>query len=371
MRSLAEFLRGHRDEIVATWIAEARSLPSGAGRGPGVIRDRMPELVEELAHSLDELDSAAASLDDAAATHARDRFAEGYDVREVVTEYQLLRRVVLDVYTAGSDLPESCKTRLPPLTRLNSMIDAAICDAVDQFVEERDRAKDIFVGILGHDLRAPLQSIMIAAEALLERTDTLEAAFVLKAATRIRSSAKGMAKMIHDLLDFARGHLGGGIPIDPMLVDLRGVVGEIVDELAIAHPDRTLQSGVASAAGDFRGVWDPARVAQAVTNLVTNALEHGHDPIRVDLVDEDATIAIEISNGGALPPETSARLFKPFMHAAERRSGGRAHDGLGLGLYIVSEIARAHGGKVEAHSEDGTTRFRLRLPRALQTARRR
>lgn len=362
MRSLAEFLRQYRDSIVTTWCAGVAALPSATGQGRRGIRDHLPELLDELARSLDDETASGAALDKAGATHAKDRFAAGYDIREVVTEYQMLRQAILDAYARHAvDLSEPAGARIPALTRLDGMIDAAICDSVDRFVAERDRAKDVLVGILGHDLRTPLQSILMGADTLAKQGDALGPT-VSKVANRITSSATRMGRMIEDLLDFTRAHLGGGIPVVPAPMDLSDVVTAVVDELSHAHPSRLVRR-VPSASGDLRGEWDAARIAQAVTNLVGNAIQHGADPVEVKTVGDDTNVIVEVHNGGTIAPNVAERLFQPFAHAAERMNGGSAPAGLGLGLYIVAEIARAHAGRVEVDSADGITCFRLVLPR--------
>lgn len=362
MKRLADFLRQHRDAIVATWCAEVASLPSAASQGRRGIPDHVPELLDELARALDE-HAGGASLDQMAAVHAKTRFAAGYDVREVVTEYQILRRIILETYAA-----EAVRTSEPPgsrfraASRLDWMIDAAICDAVDRFVAERERAKDILVGVLGHDLRAPLQSIVFSAATLIDRGDVTGAS-ATKVGKRIRASAERMGNMIRDLLDFTRAHLGGGIPITAAPVDLAAVLDEVLEELAHAYPTRTVRRRPPAPGANLHGTWDEARIAQAVMNLVSNAIQHGRDPIEVEAMATDTTITVEVRNAGGIDPAAAGRLFTPFAHGAERanRPDGRA--GLGLGLYIVSEIARAHGGTVDFDSVDDTTRFRLVLPR--------
>jgi signal transduction histidine kinase len=164
--------------------------------------------------------------------------------------------------------------------------------------------------------------------------------------------------MVGDLLDLARGRLGTGIPIQPVPIDLARIVHDIVDEFVDAYPDRTIR--VDGGEGDVSGRWDADRLGQVLSNLIANALEHGEDPVVVRALDRGERVAIEVCNGGTIDLATASRVWDPFVSVAGPREGRR---GLGLGLYIVREIARAHGGTVEVTRNDGATVFRVLLPR--------
>ncbi|HEV3485615.1 MAG TPA: HAMP domain-containing sensor histidine kinase [Vicinamibacterales bacterium] len=226
----------------------------------------------------------------------------------------------------------------------------------------------MFIGMLGHDLREPLNAIATAARILWLRGEDLDPQ-VLSTAARIGASAERMERMIQDLLDFARGRLGGGLPIVVTPVDARGLITRTVSEIAQAHPERQIACVACEASGDFEVRWDGDRVAQAISNLVSNAVTHGSDPIVVDAAPEGGQITITIRNRGDIPEELLPTLFAPFNTSTERRhQTGAVHrdrrrGSLGLGLYIVREIANAHGGSIDAESGSGHTAFRLRLPR--------
>ena len=220
--------------------------------------------------------------------------------------------------------------------------------------KEVDEVRDLFLGILGHDLRNPLQAVEAAA-ALLLRKDSLPEELRWPA-TMIRQSADRMSRIISDLLDFARGRLGHGIPVTPRPMSMAEVCRRVVDELAVAHPTRALGVEVRGATD---GAWDPERVAQVVSNLVGNAIAHGADPVRVTLAEEDAAVRLVVENGGApIPAEALPRLFQPFFS----RNGDQKR--LGLGLFIAHEIVRAHGGTVAvASSRDAGTAFTVLWPK--------
>ncbi len=223
-----------------------------------------------------------------------------------------------------------------------------------------DEARERFIGILGHDLRNPLNAIMMGVELLAD----LPAPHCTVVATVARSAHR-MEAMIRDVLDFARGRLGDGIPVAPSQVDLYCVCNEIVAEMTLAYPARTFSF---EAAGDLRGHWDPDRVEQVLSNLVGNAVTHGEGAIHVTGSDAGDDVLMTVHNqGAAIPAAMIATLFDPFSRGAQDVSdkhGGA--DGLGLGLYIASEIVHAHGGTISVSSVqgDGTT-FAIRWPRKL------
>jgi signal transduction histidine kinase len=165
--------------------------------------------------------------------------------------------------------------------------------------------------------------------------------------------------MVRDLLDFTRGRLGGGIPAAPQPVDLGDLCRDVADEFRTAHPDRVFH---VETAGDLAGRWDPDRLAQALANLCKNAIDYGAPGTAVELRACGAGEAVEVSvanAGGPIAPDALPFLFDPYRRASDRRQ----RSGLGLGLFIVREIARAHGGTVEPTSTGGRVVFTLRLPR--------
>jgi len=223
-------------------------------------------------------------------------------------------------------------------------------------VEETLRFNEMFTAVLGHDLRSPLSAVVNCAH-FLDRHDDPK---VRQVATRLLSSAQRMNRMVQDLLDSARARLAGGIPIARTEVELQEVVLSVAEEQRIANPDRTI---VVRVHGDARGAWDVGRLAQLTANLIGNAIQHGlpTTDIEVELDASDLTgVVLHVTNGGVIEARHLTRLFDPFRTAAERSASS---EGLGLGLYIVQQIARAHEGEVSVHSGAGRTTFRVWLPR--------
>ncbi len=221
--------------------------------------------------------------------------------------------------------------------------------------------REQMMGILGHDLRNPLSAVRALATLLLRREDLPKKA--RESVAEIDRAGQRMLEMIGTLLDFTNSRFKGALPIAPVPTDLHAVCRGVVEELRAAEPGRTIELDLEE---DGRGTWDPARIAQVVSNLVANALEHGakDGPVRVSIGGDEEDAVLEVRNRGpAIPPELMAVMFEPFCRGSALRDASHAR-GLGLGLYVVSQVVSAHGGSIAVHStaERGTT-FTLRLPR--------
>lgn len=225
-------------------------------------------------------------------------------------------------------------------------------------VSERVRieeAREQFIAILGHDLRNPLSAISLGAELLA----TLPAPYDVMGA-QIARSARRMELMIRDVMDFTRGRLGGGIPVLLSTCDLGGICKEVVMEMQQAHPTRDIRL---STNGVLRSDCDTDRMEQVISNLIGNAITHGEDPILVAVREagDDLELSVE-SSGEPIPDESMSRLFEPYSRGIRLMPTGEIAPGLGLGLYIVSEIVRAHGGTIAVTSGPRTA-FTVRYPR--------
>jgi signal transduction histidine kinase len=227
--------------------------------------------------------------------------------------------------------------------------------------EELRRAvafRERLMGIVSHDLRSPLSTISMAAESMLTRESA--PSWARSSAARVKRSVDRMSRMVSDLLDFTRIAAMGGLPVERRPTDLRGPVQDAVDEIDVSHPGR-VQLALPGSAVDGR--WDSDRIEQVVTNLVANALQYGtgEAPVQVALRDEGAEAVLCVANRGpAIDAQYLPTLFDPFEKGPSAAGGG----GLGLGLHIVYEVIKAHGGMVEVTSsaERGTT-FTARLPK--------
>ncbi|CAN7216159.1 hybrid sensor histidine kinase/response regulator [Acidovorax delafieldii] len=219
------------------------------------------------------------------------------------------------------------------------------------------RINEMFMAVLSHDLRTPLQSIVAAATVLKRRPPPDKAVLM---ADRVLGASQRMGHMIEDLLDVTRIRQAGGLALQLGPAHMQALVQRTLDEVATSHPERPIDSTLQ---GDLAGTWDAERLCQVVTNLVGNALHHGSadHPVRIAV---DGTrpeqVSITVANGGTIPPELLPHLFDPFR-GGEREPG--RHQGLGLGLFIAHQIVRAHRGTIEARSQDNVTTFQVTLPR--------
>ncbi|WP_395824238.1 PAS domain-containing protein [Archangium minus] len=229
-----------------------------------------------------------------------------------------------------------------------------------QEAQEAIRVREDVVAIVSHDLRTPLNAISLSATSLLKRGEMDKR--TTTAVSRIHAAADRASRMIRDLLDFNQARMRG-IPIQREPLDFHALVLKVVKEVRLAHPDRHIAF---HASGEGQGEWDGDRLAQVVTNLVGNALQHSPEgtPVRVSTRSENANVLLEVHNenaGRAIPPEVLSSLFEPYRRGPE---AGARHGSLGLGLFITRQIVLAHGGDLHVHStpEEGTT-FTVRLPR--------
>ena len=229
---------------------------------------------------------------------------------------------------------------------------AALVDA-----NESGRLREQFIAVLGHDLRTPLSAIRMSADLLETKTEDKRSLNLISA---IRNSSTRMGHLIENVLDFARGRLGSGIPIKRQLVDDLGRVLRLtVDEVQASHPRVSLEHALALPTGVY---CDPLRLSQLLSNLLGNAVTHGSKEacISVRAYTEADEIVISVTNQGApIPAELMPLLFQPFT----RSEAGQRGEGLGLGLYIASQITAAHNGALSVTStlESGTC-FVARFP---------
>ncbi len=372
---LPDFIVANREPILVEWEAFARTCtPASAPMDIPALRDHADAMLTAIAadlrtpqggHAQSEKSKGmapdAGGEDTAAEEHGAGRAASGFTVEQMVAEYRALRASVLRLWAKSEGGLTS--EDLDDLTRFNEAIDQSLAESVSRYGQNLDQSKDMFLAILGHDLRTPLAAIYTSARFMLDTGELREPHLTLT--SRIAGSSTRMVQMVGDLLDFTRGRLGGGIPIVRTGLNMRKVVHDVVDEIAAAHPDRAIQ---VEARGKHRGEWDCARISQALTNLIGNALEHGSEgtTVTVELRGDDEGVAVAVHNRGpAIPADRLDGLFNP-MKVRERSDGARAggpSGNLGLGLYIAELIVSAHKGRIEVETSEveGTT-FTLHLP---------
>jgi signal transduction histidine kinase len=375
---LSSFISKNLDAILVDWVAFARDqLPAAASMNEVALLDHGKLILEEIAADMgrpqgdDEQQAKSEGNSSSASTsarvpsrsHARERERQGFRIEQMVAEYRALRATVLRLWTAASSNVQV--EDLEDVTRFNEAVDQAIAESLQVFVTEVDRARDLFLGMLGHDLRGPLSTIASSAtlEVRTRPNDSQRAAVILRSAAQMKA-------LLDDLVEYTRHRLGSGLAIAPAALRLDQFARNTLDEIDAISRGRVLELEVE---GDLQGEWDARRLHQALSNLVFNALKYGlpSAPIRVSLDgtrEEEVVLAVE-NMGDPIPPELLPTLFDPLVRAAGKAGGDEGADSqvaganLGLGLYVVREIANAHGGSVEVTSDDSATRFELRLPR--------
>ena len=369
---LADFIETNMSVILAEWEEFASSLlPAAAGMDAAALRDHAEQILVAVAKDLrtvqSRLEQSAKSkgrapalpcvTETAAQTHAVLRATEGFTIRQLVAEYRALRASVLRLWAdAGEYGPDA----MEDASRFNEAIDQAIAESVDYFTSEVDRWRALFLGVLSHDLRSPLNSVLLTSRLISALTVGTP---VSQHTEKLIRSGERMRHLLDDLLDYNRNSLDIGIRVSNQPTDLTTVCREEIELLRTALPTSTIEFATE---GDTRGKWDASRIRQVLNNLVTNAAKYG-DPngiIRVSLSGDDVQVQLAVENTGlGIPKELMNSLFEPLRRHA-RADGKGDRESLGLGLFIVRQIALAHGGNVTGESTSGRTIFTVTLPKS-------
>jgi signal transduction histidine kinase len=369
---LSDFILANREPILVEWEAFARTCkPASDTMDIVALRDHADAMLTVIAADLatpqsshEQAEKSKGKEDSsdsttAAAEHGADRAGSGFTVEQMVSEYRALRASVVRLWiaTRANSTPED----LEELTRFNEAIDQALAESVFQYTQELERSKEMFLAILGHDLRTPLSAVFTSSRFMLESRELVEPHLTLT--SRIASSAERMIGLVGDLLDFTRSRLGGGIPIVREQMSMGKALHDTVDEVRAAHPGAIVRMETRN---ERSGEWDAARIRQALGNLIGNALEHGYpgSEVSVRLSGDEEGISIAIHNlGPPIPAERLHGIFNPMKTRESNvaRRGPSSH--LGLGLYIAERIVHAHDGRIQVESspESGTT-FTVCLP---------
>jgi signal transduction histidine kinase len=258
----------------------------------------------------------------------------------------------------------SSMTLFAQLISLQMEADAQLADTRGLLADERETAelREQFIAVLGHDLRTPLGSILMAVEVGKRKQPDSAMLALLE---HVGRSAHRISALVDDVVDFTRGRMGGGIALELRREDnLHLAFEQVVEELRGLHPARRIDAQIQPIA---TLLCDRGRMAQMLSNLLNNALVHGDParPVEVEAREENGVFQLKVMNTGPrIPDEVKRQLFKPFW----RGSVKVAREGLGLGLFIVSEIARSHGGSIEVASSDTATSFIYKVRRMDFTA---
>jgi len=373
---LADFIESNYEKILAEWVKfAATSGPAGKAMDLVGLRDHALEMLKNIVIDLrtpqtdkeqEEKSKGTAEptepgSDTAAEVHGAGRAESGFTLGEMVSEYRALRASVIRLWTEecgslgrGADFDD--------LMRFNEAIDQSLAESITRYTQDLDHSKEMFLAILGHDLRTPLGAVITSSQFMLDTRELREPHLTLT--TRIARSARRMNHMVADLLDFTRSRLGTGIPIVREKMDLGKMAGHAVDEMTAAHPDRELRLDTS---GDLKGEWDCARITQVLTNLLANAVQHGDSkaPVIVSVNGKPKEVVIGVHNrGSSIPSSDLHGIFNPLKRLKTAEGVPRDSSNLGLGLYIAERIITAHNGTIDVESspEEGTA-FTVHLPR--------
>ncbi len=370
---LSVFIKEALEPILHEWDEFARSIqPQHRAMELAELRDHAEEMLLEIADDLDRPQTEIEKLerskgrgparnnDSAAEIHATHRLLSGFTIDQLVAEYRALRTSVLHLWTSRH--PGATASEVEDLIRFNEAVDQALSESVARYSSMVRQAQDIFIGILGHDIRTPLNAISIGAETLM-RAETLDPRHI-QMASRIFNSSARISSLVNNLLDFTQARFGLLLTRHP--ANLGRLAQQVAEEILAAYPERHIQL---TASGDLDGIWDGGRIGQVLSNLVSNALQYGdaNQPISIRLDGDADCVTIAVQNAGTpIPEEEIGHIFEPLRRYSRTPPHGRGSDRhLGLGLYIAREVVSAHGGTITVTSDAvAGTCFTVRLPKA-------
>jgi signal transduction histidine kinase len=370
---LSQFINEHLNEILEEWDSFARTLiPAATEMSDLALRNHAAQMLQEVARDLESEQSQfeqsekskgrkISILTSYASGHGTLRYHSRFTLFQLIAEFRALRASVLQLWQLH--IEKSDAATLYDMVRFNEAIDQAITESVVIFSQETMRTQDMFLAILGHDLRTPLGALAMTGDYLV--MNNASGTRTVAVGTRIKSLTTTMSAMVSDLLKYARIRLGHGIPIVREKKDLKDICQASLHEVTVAYPDCQFDLSVS---GELTGLFDGARLQQAVTNLLTNAAQYGvkNHPVTM-LASEDAIgLLIQVKNiGPVIPAASREAIFNPLVQlSGDGLREKRPATSLGLGLYIARQIAEAHGGNLTVDSEEGSgTVFAVHLPR--------
>ncbi|WP_186136796.1 sensor histidine kinase [Burkholderia gladioli] len=288
--------------------------------------------------------------------HANARVSQGFSINDVAAEFRALRAAVLRRWERTGEIdPEAFQEMI----RFNEAIDQALSESIRGYSIQVETGRDLFVGMVSHDLRSPLNAISASAY-FLANDPTLPARSRDVAAVAERAVTK-MTRLLDDLLTFTRTRLHDDLPLQKQVASMRDICTLAADEVRAAFPQTTIDLQFS---GDLNGVWDPDRIAQMMVNLLSNAARYGRGLVTAQARGEGDQVALIVFNeGDPIPEDRLPTLFEPLTRSETPDRRGSAA-GMGLGLYICRCISSAHGGTIEVASSDDGPTFTVLLPRS-------
>lgn len=370
---LSDFILENLEPILQAWEDFARTIDTpGADLDSEALRDHAEQMLRAIVIDLRTKQTKRAQaaksqgqapIDDeetAAETHAMTRLMAGFTIDQMVSEYRALRTSVVSQWMR--QVKDGAPIDVDDMTRFHEAIDQALAESIASYSRAVEASRNVFLGILGHDLRTPLGAIMLGADILRRSNET--SAKANKIALQIFSSVRRASQIVGDLLDLTRCQMGPGIPIKTANIDLTPLCERVVEEIQAFHPEAKI---VFEANTSVFGQFDGARMEQVFSNIISNAIQHGDAklPIKVELDISESLAEFTVHNNGEpIPEDVLPFIFNPMGRFSQRSAIDHGPtDGLGLGLFIASEIVASHNGFIDVSSDlsKGTT-FLVRLP---------
>ena len=373
---LADFIRKNTEAIVLEWTDFAKTLaPASDGMSLLALRDHIVEILDFLAADLESAQTIREQIlksqgdgpkeggikHSAAEIHADLRLRDGFDIDQMVSEYRALRASVVKLWTAKH--PNLTNTDFMDLNRFNEAIDQAMTESISHYTKKIDHSRNMFLGILGHDLRNPIGASLMSAQLMVELGEAGAKHTLL--AGQIISSTMRANHILTDLLELTRAGFGSELPVAKQKMDMGLLARELTEEMQAFHPDRVI---VLKTTGDMEGQWDKTRMGQIFSNLIGNAVQYSFKdtPIIVTLKGKPEEIILLVHNEGTpIPADKIDKIFDSLTRATKEGEEDMYSTNLGLGLYITNKIITSHGGSIDVMSSDkGGTKFTVKLPRA-------
>lgn len=371
---LSKFISENFELIMQDWEDFANTLDSLKAADKAQLRDHCKDILTAICVDLNSHQSVQEGIDKskgnapetatetAAESHAAARLREGLSVEELMAEFRALRASVLRLWQ--DRVKQADEHDLRDMLRFNEAIDQSLTESLAHYSAMLRDSQNVFLAILGHDVRNPLGAISMGAQMILQ--DTTLPPRHLKVAGQVLRSTQRVVEIVSDLLDYSTSHLGGGIPVNLGKYELSTECRSVVQEMKLFHPQCEFKVDIEN---DMMVTWDHARISQALSNLLSNAVQHGSagTPVWVTVYREETDVIIVVQNeGDVMAPGKLRTMFDPGKSFAIKSSGERSASqtsNLGLGLYITHEIVLAHGGEIWVSSteREGTT-FTARIP---------
>lgn len=372
---LSTFILSHMDAILAEWDIFARtSEPHKGAMSDKALRDHAEAMLSDIAR---EMNTAQSELErqlkseglepkshaghSAATKHGRERHSNDFSLATLSAEFRALRATVLRLWQPHMGRADAAA--LEQVIRFNEGIDKALAESITAWSDRTSHYRELFLAILGHDLRSPLAGMALAADMLSQPEVSAEQAN--SAAQHLKRAGSIMSSMIDDLIGYTRTQLGGSLPYTPTSCDLLLPLRDAIQDASATYPRASFE--FSPPASTLVGHYDGGRLYQMFLNLLVNAARHSRKncPVRVEISEAGGSLEVAIANQGEpIPAASLESIFKPLVQLDNVEAGqSKPRTSLGLGLYIARMIAELHGGAITVSSSqaDGTC-FRIALP---------